>query len=225
MTRRRPPLVTEIAKLAILCLTLDLASCDKFDQFLKKQDNLVKRVDALESEVANLNGRLTASQEKQAENGDSYSSCVLSNMKGVTNDLAAQAVQEICLRKASFPLIDLEPLKSSTAAYGQIRGSLDQRFGLYVTVDNKSDYTLTEISIAVAHKKSNARNTYVAHSFPEPVGQGVIIAGAPKDRTVMMRVAPGRHTFTLPIDETVPDTSKFFDVYTWGIASAKGYIE
>jgi hypothetical protein len=214
-----------IAKLAALCLCLDLGACDKIDQFLKKQDSLANRVDALESEVANLNGRLAASQEKQSESGDSYSSCVLSNMQGVTNDLAAEAVQEICLRKASFALSDLGPLKNSTAGYGQIRGYLDQRFGLYVTVDNKTDYTLTEISIAVVHKKSGAQNTYVAHSFPEPVGQGVLITGAPKDRTTIMRLAPGRHTFTLSIDETAPDISKFFDVYTWGIAGAKGYIE
>jgi hypothetical protein len=211
-------------KLVALCLTLSLASCDKIDQFVKSQDNLAKRVDALESEVADLKTlRLSAANVKQPD--DSYSSCVLSNMKGVTNDLAAQAVEEICLKKASQPIFDTDLFKGSTAGYGQINGYLDQRFGLHVTVDNKSGYTLTELSILVVHKKTNATKTYVAHSFPEPVGPGVIISGAPKDRTTLMRLASGRHTFTLPIDETMTDSSKFFDTYTWGIGAAKGYAE
>jgi len=86
-------------------------------------------------------------------------------------------------------------------------------------------YTLTEIAIDVVNRKSKARNSYTAHSFPTPVARGVIVAGAPKDRTLLMRLAPGRKTFTLQIDETVPDGTKFFEVYDWGIVGAKGYVD
>ena len=142
-----------IAKLAVLSLALGLAACDKIDQFLGKQDNLANRVGALESQVASLNGRVAALQEKQSENSDSYSTCVLNNMKGVTNDLAAQAVEESCLRKASSPLLDVGPLKGSTAGYGKING-LEQRLGLYLTVDNKTEYTLTEISVVMFTRRA-----------------------------------------------------------------------
>src|SRR5262249_11820341 len=147
------------AKLAILSLSLHLAGCDKIDQFIEEERHLVKRVDALESQITGLNGRLAALQEeKQSENSVPYSDCVLNNMKGVTNDLAAQAVEESCLRKASVALSAGDAFKGATAGYGQL--PRDQRFGLYVTLDNKSHYTLTEISIRVTNRKTNEQNTY-----------------------------------------------------------------
>jgi hypothetical protein len=218
-------LIERICKFAILSLSLSLSSCDKIDQFVKKQDTLAGKVGALETQFSSLSARLDTLEQKQAESGSSYSSCVLNNMKGVTNDLAAQAVQETCVRKASYPISDLASLEASSAGYGQIYGSLDPRFGLYITVDNTSDYTLTEISVAVRDKKTNVQNVYIADKFPEPVGRGILNAGPPRDRTTQMRLPPGRRTFTLPIDEVVPENGKFFDRYTWGIVGAKGFSD
>jgi hypothetical protein len=218
-------LLPSLKRLAMLSLTFDLAACDKIDQFIKKQDNLAQKTEGIEKQVAFLSARLDALEEKKTAADASYSSCVLDNMRGVTNDLAAQAVEEICLRKASSALDDLTRFKGSTAGYGQIYGYTEQRFGLYITVDNQTEFTLTEISIDIANKKSKGRKTYVAHYFPEPVGQGVIITGLPKDRTIAMRLLPGRNTFTLQINENVPEGAKFFDLYDWGIAGAKGFIQ
>ena len=211
-------------------LSLALTSCDDvennrklekaFEQqkaTLKSQEQRIINLERLEQRVASL-------EAKAHENATSFNECVLQSMQGITSDLAAEAVKESCLRKVSVPLPEIYTLAKSKAAYGQIYGYTTVSFGLYITLINLSQYTITEVTISVLDKKRNTSNTYVARLFPAPVPQGTFFTGLPKDRTLMMQLPPGQRVFTIEITEQPKEQNTFFDQYGWGIIAAKGFI-
>lgn len=196
---------------AVMCVLI--AGCDDHD----KQAQNERRIQQLEAQVKSL-------QQQLATNGNpaSFDDCVLSNMKGVNSDLAAESVKESCLRKMSVPMNDLAALQGSTAGYGNING-YGGATGLHLTIENGSAFTITELTIAVKEKQTGHTSFYDVSSFPPPLPPGVVLAGRPRDITEQMRLPPGRHSFTVEITETVSAPNDFFNRYSWGIVSAKGY--
>jgi len=208
-----------------LALFVALSGCDELQKFQNKQTEVQQRVEKVEQRLNEVESQLNDLTNQKEAAPASFEGCVLENMRGISSNLAAESVKEACLRKASVALNFSEWLKAR-AQYGQIYGYTgEQHFGLYVSFTNSSRYTITEMTIVIVDKKTKETNTYTARSFPAPLAPGTIIAGLAPDKTLGMRMPPGKCSFTLTIGETAPDPNKFFDQYAWDITSVKGFVD
>jgi hypothetical protein len=201
-----------------------LSGCDEIKKVENKQSDVEKRVQKLEQKLNALEEQLNDITKERGASPISFSGCVIENMKGITSNLAAESVKEACLRKVSVEL-NINDWPKTTAGYGQIHGYVrEQIFGLYVNVTNNSQYTITEMTIEIMDRKTKEKNVYAARLFLSPLPAGTILAGQPPDKTVLMQMPPGTHTFTLKTTEAVNDPNKFFEQYGWDIVSIKGFL-
>jgi hypothetical protein len=156
-----------------------------------------------------------------------FDTCVLQHMQGVTSDVAAGSVKEACLRTSETPLPNtaLQTLTTMRAVYGKLPPG-ERGAGLYMSFNNDSGYTITELVLEIQDKTTDARERYVVRLFPfppSPPRPGVIDLGYGPDRTPAMMIAPGPREFYVRIKQSVRDPKKWADVYAWGIVSAKGF--
>jgi outer membrane murein-binding lipoprotein Lpp len=138
---------------SVLMLSIVLAGCDKVQEFVKKQTEFEQRVENIEEQLNSIKEQVSAAKQETQASAASFNGCVLENMRGINSDLAAESIKESCLRKVSRPLPDLTGLSESKAGYGQIYGYLERSFGLYITLNNSTSYTITEITMRSGIKK------------------------------------------------------------------------
>jgi hypothetical protein len=152
-----------------------------------------------------------------------FDKCVLQHMQGVTSDLAASSIKEACLRTVETQLPDeaLKALSGATAAFGQLP-ALVGGAGIYITLNNTSGYTITELSITIENKKTHAFVTYPVRYFPFVPPPGVIM-GPPRDPTLEKMIGPGQRAFYTPINQTTDDVTKWGELYGWDFTAAKGF--
>ena len=213
-----------------LCLCFALSGCDQIADFFRQQDETSKHLAAVDEELKNLTHNLTeiAADERlrtaQQSVSSSYNDCVLDHVKSGESGIATQTIEEACLRKSSVPLADMSPFLHSQAAYGQIYGGSYQSFGLYVYFDNASPFTITELTVTLTEKATGKVDTYVVRRFQSFIPSGTIVGMGP-DRTMEMRLAPGKDQFMLETTERASDTAEFFSKFTWAFVSAKGFSD
>jgi hypothetical protein len=152
-----------------------------------------------------------------AAKATTFDDCVLENMRGVTSDLAAKSIKVSCLRKSSVPLPDEDLAKlvsqAQYASLGEKEGT-----GFWISVDNRTDYVITEITIKVSVKGGPAE-IFRTDDFWYPT-PGVIYTSLPPDPTHSMQIKPFSKTVyqvraKLDMDVRKPE-------FKWGIQSAKG---
>jgi hypothetical protein len=150
--------------------------------------------------------------------------CVLQHMQGTTSDLGALSIKEACLRTTETPLPSevLQTLGTARAAFGKLPFS-DGGFGLFITLNNNTGYTITELTIGIEEKKTQVTVPYVVRTFPFVPPPGVIISGLPKDPTILKMIGPGQRQFYTPITETTRDAKNWGEAYDWMMLSAKGF--
>lgn len=154
-----------------------------------------------------------------------FDTCVLQHMQGVTSDVAAGSVKEACLRTAETPLPDtaLQTLMTMRAVYGKLPPGASGA-GLYISFNNNSGYTITELVLEIQDKTTHARERYVVRLFPFPPSPPPVIdMGYGPDRTPAMMIAPGPREFYVRINQSLRDPKKWNDAYEWNIVSAKGF--
>ena len=122
----------------------------------------------------------------------SFNQCILDHMQGATSDLAALSIKEACIHASEKQLPDdaLNTLMTSAAGFGILPFPSQDKSGLYVTLNNNSGYTITELVIEITDKKTKAPERYVIRLFPFVSAPGVIM-GAPSDRTIDEMIPPG----------------------------------
>ena len=153
---------------AALCVSLLLGACDDGAKTAKQiKERVIGLLGGTETaaqlkeheyRLEKLEYRLAALTAEKQHAANSFNSCVLDGIKGVTTDMVAQTVKEACIRTVEVPLppVDILTLRSSaTAAYGQFTKYPEDEFGLFISLNNKSPYTLTEMHITVKDKKTN----------------------------------------------------------------------
>lgn len=152
-----------------------------------------------------------------------FDKCVLQNMRGVTSDLAAASVKESCLRtvEMQLPKEALQTFQTATARFGQLPSYVGG-VGLYITVNNNSGYTITEITMAIENKKTRTDVSYVIRDFPFVPPPGVIAMGPPRDPTLLKMIGPGYREFYTPINET-RNPNEWGNFFSWTLISAKGF--
>jgi hypothetical protein len=114
---------------------------------------------------------------------------------------------------------------TARAAYGKLP-SLVGGSGLYISVNNNSGYTITELVLEIVDKKTHQTERYVVRLFPfppPPPQSGVIELGYGPDKTPAMMIVPGPREFYVRINQSVRDPKKWNDTYDWNIVSAKGF--
>ena len=213
---------------AALCVSLLLGACDDGAKTAKQiKERVIGLLGGTETaaqlkeheyRLEKLEYRLAALTAEKQHAADSFNSCVLDGIKGVTTDMVAQTVKEACIRTVEVPLppVDILTLRSSaTAAYGQFTKYPEDEFGLFISLNNKSPYTLTEMHITVKDKKTNESNTYITNLFLAPQTVGIT---APTNH-----LPPGLRKFVVLIKER-PKDNNFGEYYYWDIESVKGYI-
>ena len=126
-----------------------------------------------------------------------FDTCVLQHMQGVTSDVAAVSVKEACLHTTETPLPDsaLQTLMTMQAGYGKLP-SPEGGQGLYVSINNNSGYTITELVLQIEDKRTHETERYVVRVFPSPPPPGAIALGYGPDRTLAMMIAPGGDSST-----------------------------
>jgi hypothetical protein len=156
--------------------------------------------------------------------GSEFDACVLQHMQGVTSDLAASSVKEACLRMVEKPLPAeaLQVLNTARAGFGALPSYVGG-MGLYISLNNNSGYTITELTIGVHDKKTGNVTSYVIRIFPFVPPPGVIAMGQPRDPTIQEMIAPGERQFYARISETARDPKKWNTEYSWSVAAAKGF--
>src|SRR5262249_45151116 len=139
-----------------------------------------------------------------------YDTCVLEHMQGETSDQAAFAVKEACIHASERQLPDeaLQTLMTSRATFSEAPVGWGDS-GLYITINNNSGYTLTELVVEIVNKKTEDSERYVVRSFPN-VHPGEIVSGLPSDRTVWEMIKPGLAHFFLPIRQTTENPSTWW---------------
>jgi hypothetical protein len=155
-----------------------------------------------------------------------FDQCVLQHMQGITSDLAAASVKESCLRtvETQLPHEALDAFKTAGAAFGQLPAFAEGGFGLYITLNNTSGYTITELTIQIDDNRTNSHATYVIRDFPFVPPPGTIM-GLPRDPTLLKMIGPGPRKFYTAINETTRDVTEWHNRYDWSLISAKGFRE
>ena len=136
---------------------------------------------------------------------NNYDDCILKNMRGVNNDIAAAQIRRSC--RARFP----EKLerkkygkKLSLAQIGNLTGRAGLSFGNYYSgniYNGNDDITVTEIAILI---KTTINGEEVGRIYKDEVG------------------IPPRTTANFSFDIIVGDKDA---VYSWSIVGAKGIVE
>jgi hypothetical protein len=154
-----------------------------------------------------------------------FDKCVLQHMQGVTSDLAAASIKESCLRtvETGLPRDALDTFHDARAAYGQLPAYDLGGFGLYITLNNRSGYTITEITLQIVDKKTLISTLYKVRDFPFVPPPGVISMGPPRDPTLLKMIGPGIRQFYTRINETTSSVDDWNNRYAWALASAKGF--
>lgn len=142
--------------------------------------------------------------------------CTLKNMVGVTSDAAAKFVRQACLGQISTAIATEELSIQATAAMGS--GQFDDSNQLYITVQNKSRYAITEMMIRVSTEKDAKWNDYEATNFFQI---SKYVTGLPPDPANYLQIKPfSTVTFSIAIREpNLPQGQ-----WSWQVLSAKGYI-
>jgi hypothetical protein len=111
-----------------------------------------------------------------------FDKCVLEHMPGVTSDLAASSVKEACIRTVEtlLPTEALLTLRNARAAFGQLP-HYEGGFGLYMTLNNNSGYTITELSIEIVNKQNPGGILYAIRNFPFIPPPGTFAMGPSED--------------------------------------------
>lgn len=176
------------------------------------------RLIRLESRVQATETAIQAIKSRTSYAG-SFSGCLLDTMRSANGSGAAvaAAIEQSCMTVASAPLpseaIDAMS-HSSTAQYGQLPSHAGSaKSGLYVTLQNSSQYTVTELTVFVTDGDGKQR-TLITRTFDLPFA-----LGAPTDPSDRFRAPPGVKYFVIP-DVLAPK-----EVRSWGILSAKGYLQ
>jgi hypothetical protein len=152
--------------------------------------------------------------------------CVLERMPAATSDRAAIAIKEACIRTVESPLAEsaIVQLAGAKAAFGSLpRFVSGDGNGLYVTLNNNSGYTITELTVSITNLKTKHVERYVVRRFSSPPAPGVIAMGPPSDPTILQMIRPGLSSFYFPVSETLPASTQFTDVFQWDIDAAKGF--
>lgn len=149
-----------------------------------------------------------------------FDDCVLTNMKGVTSDLAAKSIKVACLRTSSvdIPKDDLVGIRGRAeyANFGEKYGK-----GFLFQIENKTAYIITSVTIDV-HAGVGDNQFIQIDDFWSPT-PGVIYTGLPPDPTQTMQIP--RHGSVL-YRRVSPQSN--IDVkkqnFKWGISAAKGIV-
>lgn len=153
-----------------------------------------------------------------------YSNCILAHMQGVTSNSAAIAIKQSCIVNAESPIApaSLAFLNGASAVFAASPWR-DGTTGLYITINNNSPYTVTQIDLYVENKTTKQRATYfVRDLIPATPGGGMIVA-MPSNSGVAYSLPPGLETFYVPIRETAPNSAEWGATYGWGFLGAKGF--
>ena len=148
-----------------------------------------------------------------------FDDCILKNMRGVTSDTAARAVQTACLRtaEAAIPGTIADSLNSGANA------GYDKDKGFFLELENRSPYTITSVTVSVFSKAGGGTKYYPLDYFePEGVSNGSIFIKdyfAPEFHSIQ----PGQKlTFRIPIAEKAASAEDFAERYVWRITAARG---
>jgi hypothetical protein len=146
--------------------------------------------------------------------------CTLQNMVGVTSDAAAKFVRQACLGKISAGIPPNELWVEATAAIAKGQFSNDSQ--LYLDLQNKSQYAITELMIRITTNNGTTRNDYrVTRFVPIYTGPG-IVTGLPPDPADYLQIKPfSTVRFSFQIREAIPNKN---EKWRWDILSAKGYL-
>jgi hypothetical protein len=168
---------------------------------------------------------LAATLMEGAAGASEFDKCVLQHMQGVTSDLAAASIKEACLRtvETQLPEEAVKALAGATAAFGQLPSYVGG-FGLYITLNNHSGYTITELSIEIENEKTHEHVTYAVRNFPFVPPPGAIM-DPPRDPTIEKMIGPGQRVFYTPINQTTADVMKWHELFSWQITSVKGFSD
>jgi len=148
-----------------------------------------------------------------------FDDCVLHHMSKVTSDEAALSIKEACLRNVEKPIpahVLASGLAGATATFGQ-SPRYSGVYGLYITLNNNTGYTITELSLRVDSTETNVSTTYRIRDFSNASGRGE------KDRTILEMIPPGTRYFFTPINETARDAMELQPHYSWSVVAAKGF--
>jgi hypothetical protein len=153
-----------------------------------------------------------------------FDECVLSDMKGVTSDLAAKSIKVACLRKSSveIPSETLATVKA-TANYGDWGNG--HGTGFMIHIDNQIEYVITEITVRI--KVGSGPDRLIrTDDFTQPPPPGVIYTGLPPDPTVSMMIKPfSVNDYWIPMKTDIDLHSKTKPAspgYNWDLMTAKG---
>jgi len=192
-----------------------------------------RRTNVLEDRLAKSEAQLTllTAQVDELTRSDtdglamSFSTCLLDHLKGTTSDLAAVSVKEACLRKAERPFEAV--VTPANARYGLIHNAPGaSSYGLYLTLNNATPYTITEIVLTLTDKESRREDSYVVRSFPPSFMDDAAASSTAPDPTVHMMLPPGPHSFTVETgDLALTDPDRFSDSYDWKVTSVKGFVD
>ena len=157
--------------------------------------------------------------------GSTYDSCILQFVQSTSSEAAVIAIKESCIRTVEAPLPSLAVqslLSGSHTRYGKMP-SPETGGAIYVTLNNNSDYTVTELVMEVVDKKTKVTEHYVLRLFPPPFPPGAVFSSFHTDLTRMEMLGPGRHEFYFAVSQTARDTNKWTDAYACNFVSAKGF--
>jgi hypothetical protein len=107
-------------------------------------------------------------------------------MVGVTSDASAKFVRQACLGQISMPIAPEALSIQATAAMR--KGQYDDDNYLYVTVQNKSPYAITEMMIRVATENDAKWNDYEVTNFFQVTRY--VVAALPPDPSAYLQIKP-----------------------------------
>ncbi len=152
-------------------------------------------------------------------NANPLDDCTLQNMTGVTSDAAAKFVREACLGKISsnIPLDNIQIETTGTIERDQFSSSN----ALYMHLENKSQYALTDLIVRVITENGAKWNDYRVTQFLEIYTGPGIVAGLPPDPASYLQIKPFSTVyFKFPIREQIPDKNT---KWSFRLIAVKGY--
>ena len=178
------------------------------------------RFNHVENALISLNEARQSDKKKAVDQGVSYNDCVIEHVKDVTTEAAAYAVKESCLGKASRLLPQSVVDALGATAWYEPKTSV-----LHVSIENKSQATLTEIRIIVGEKSSPKSNLYVSTLLTYPGSPQLMKFGELRDPSDFHTIPPGEGQLDISISEIAETSTVFFEKYYFDINSVKGFTE
>lgn len=148
-----------------------------------------------------------------------YDDCILTNMKGVSSDVAAVSIARACLHNSEVPLSVSEVGKIKASAKYVAGSSVDQagKGFLDIRLTNGSVSQLTSVTISIKDRDSGASVSYTGTQFDLPFAKAA-------DPTKFLTIAPGEtREFYLPVAEVTTPAVEYFRTREWSIVSALGF--